>query len=52
MPVKVILEKWLCEHCRQLFDTRLECGLHERERHAALQEQVAWHSLENEGMSK
>lgn len=33
MPSKLVQCRWLCDYCRRVFDTDLECILHEREVH-------------------
>jgi hypothetical protein len=42
MPVKVMLCKYLCEHCPQLCDTEPECYVHERNAHSTMDQESYW----------
>jgi hypothetical protein len=33
MPTKILLCKWLCDNCTELFDAEPECHIHERDVH-------------------
>lgn len=34
MPTQLLVYKWMCDHCAQVFDTIEPCVLHERSAHA------------------
>jgi predicted nucleic acid-binding Zn ribbon protein len=37
MPTKIVIYKWMCDNCHQVFDVEADCALHERLCHVCIE---------------
>lgn len=41
MPTKIVIYKWMCDNCHQVFDAEADCALHERLCHVCIENGTA-----------